>query len=223
MAAGLFFVGIHLFVSGTTMRDAIVDRIGERGFLGIFSLASLGGMIWLCRAYSNATPIYLYPEVPVLRWLVLGLVFIAFQFVVIGATTPSPTATGGEDKLELTRPAEGILRISRHPFLWGVAIWALAHIIQNGEMAALILFGSLLFLSLAGPRSIDAKRARKHGEHWERFAAVTSNVPFAAIAAGRNELRLAELSWWRPALAALLFSIAIGAHRWLFGVLPFPN
>ena len=112
--------------------------------------------------------------------------------------------------------------MTRHPFLWGVAIWALAHGIQNGEAAALILFGSMFVLAIAGPHSIDAKRQRKFGDKWERFAAVTSNLPFAAIAAGRNELRLAELGWWRPALATLFFAAFLDTHGWLFGVSPFP-
>ena len=222
LAAALFFVGIHLFISGTALRDTIVDRIGEQGFLGAFSLASLVGIVWLCVAYGNATPSYLYPEVPVLRWLVLALVFVAFQFVVIGVTTPSPTATGGGTQTDQELPATGILRVTRHPFLWGVAIWALAHVIQNGEAAALILFGSMLILALVGPRMIDAKRARKLGEKWEAFAAVTSNLPFAAIAARRNKLRISELGWWRPTLAALLFALFLSVHTWLFGVSPLP-
>jgi uncharacterized membrane protein len=222
LAAALFFVGIHLLVSGTTLRDKIVQRVGEQGFLGLFSLASLAGIVWLCWAYSSATPHYLFGEVAPLRWIVLVLVFLAFQFVVIGLTTPSPTATGGEAKLDDEMAAVGILRITRHPFLWGVAIWALAHAIQNGEAAALVLFGSLLALALLGPRSIDAKRARKFGDKWQRFAERTSNLPFAAIASGRNDLRLGELGWWRPAAATLAFGIFLGAHQWLFGVSPLP-
>jgi uncharacterized membrane protein len=223
LAGALFFVGIHLCVSGTTLRDAIVQRTGEQGFLGLFSLASLGGLVWLCWAYGNATPLYLFPEVPALRWLVLVLVFIAFQFAVIGLTTPSPTATGGEARLDDEIAAVGILRITRHPFLWGVAIWALAHVIQNGEASALVLFGALLVLALVGPRSIDAKRARKFGDKWDRFAAQTSNLPFAAIASGRNQLRLGELGWWRPAAAALAFAVFLVAHAWMFGVSPLPH
>jgi uncharacterized membrane protein len=223
LAAALFFVGIHLFVSGTKLRDAIVQRTGEQGFIGLFSLASLGGIVWLCWAYGDATPHYLFAEVPALRWLVLVLVFIAFQFAVIGLTTPSPTATGGEARLDDEIAAVGILRVTRHPFLWGVAIWALAHAIQNGEASALLLFGALLVLALVGPRSIDAKRARKFGDKWDRFAAQTSNLPFAAIASGRNELRLGELGWWRPAAATLAFAVFLGAHTWLFGVSPLPR
>lgn len=222
LTAAFFFVGIHLFIAGTRARDAIVARIGEQGFLGAFSLASLLGIVWLCMAYSNATPTALYAEVPALRWLVLALVFIAFQFVVIGLTTPSPTATGGGNQLAEGLPATGILRITRHPFLWGVALWALAHAIQNGEAAALVLFGSLLFLALVGPYSIDAKRLRKFGVEWEQFTRVTSNVPFGAIATGRNELRLGELGWWRPLVASVLFGLVLGVHGWLFGVSPLP-
>ncbi len=67
LAAACFFVGIHLFISGTPLRDAIVARIGEQPYLGLFSLASLAGIVWLCMAYGNATPSHLYPEVPALR------------------------------------------------------------------------------------------------------------------------------------------------------------
>lgn len=61
-------------------------------------------------------------------------------------------------------PSRGIVRITRHPFL----------------------FGSLLVLAVGGTASIDAKRRRLFGEQWSQFAAVTSALPFAAIAAGRN-------------------------------------
>ena len=52
--AAAFFVGIHVFVSGTALRGAIVARIGENGFRGAFSLASLAGIVWLSRAYAAA-------------------------------------------------------------------------------------------------------------------------------------------------------------------------
>ena len=79
-----------------------------------------------------------------------------------------------------------MLRITRHPFLWGVALWAAGHLMVNGDLASLILFGSLLVLAVFGTGSIDAKRRRALGEKWDAFAAKTSAVPFAAIAAGRQ-------------------------------------
>jgi uncharacterized membrane protein len=84
----------------------------------------------------------------------------------------------------------------------------------NGDLASLVLFGSLLVLALGGTAAIDAKRRRAFGEQWLRFAAVTSNVPFAAIAAGRNQLApaAAEIGAWRPLVAILVYAVAFYLH-----------
>ncbi|MDO9127487.1 MAG: NnrU family protein, partial [Parvibaculum sp.] len=60
-------------------------------------------------------------------------------------------------------------------------------------------------------------------ESWTAFAAKTSNLPFAAIFAGRNQLRLGELGWWRILLALIVFGALFYAHLWLFGVSPVPG
>jgi uncharacterized membrane protein len=222
LLAGAFFVGIHLFVAGTSARDRIVGVIGERGYQGAFSLLSLGGIIWLCRAWAGAEPMAPIWSLPALRPVVLVLMLIAFLFVAVGLTTPSPTATGGERTLDSDEPARGILRITRHPFLWGVALWGFCHLLVNADPPALLFFGALLTLALYGPISIDNKRRRKFGERWQRFEDVTSNVPFAAIASGRNQLRLGELGVFRLALGVGLFLLLLGFHARLFGANPLP-
>lgn len=223
VAACAFFVGIHVVISGSPLRGTIVGRIGERPYLGLFSLLSLVGMIWMVRAYGHADGVWLWSPPVALRWAAPPLVLVAFVFVVVGLTTPSPTAAGGESRLDQAEPAQGVLRVTRHPFLWGVALWALTHLLLNGDSAALVLFGSLLVLALAGPLLIDAKRRRAFGPQWQRFAAVTSNVPFAAILAGRNSLRIDEIGGGRLAAAVVLWAAMIAAHPWLFSVPALPS
>ena len=96
------------------------------------------------------------------------------------------------------------------------------HLLLNGDAASLVFFGGLLVLSAAGPPSIDAKRARKLGDKWQPFAAVTSNIPFQAIASGRNKLALGEIVWWRYLAAAGIWLAAFYFHAALFGVSPHP-
>src|SRR5262249_16927777 len=189
LAASAYLFLIPLGVSGNKLRDTLVARLGEGPYRGAFALASLLGLVWMGYAYRYA------PAIP-LWGLLLGfppaayvLVLIAFIFVVVGIATPNPTRVGMESKLA-QRPdiARGMVRITRHPFLWGVALWALVHLVVNGDLASLILFGSLLVVALGGTAAIDAKRRRSFGEQWMQFAAVTSNVPFAAIVAGKNRL-----------------------------------
>jgi uncharacterized membrane protein len=215
IAASAYFLLIHFGVSGTRLRGVLVARLGEGPYRGAFALASILGLVWMAYAYRHA------PTVP--TWgLVLGfrpaaylLVLIAFVFVVIGIATPSPTRVGMESTLARgPDSARGMVRITRHPFLWGAALWALAHLIVNGDLASLILFGSLLVLALAGTAVIDAKRRRSFGERWMQFAAVTSNVPFAAIIAGRNQLGSAvtEIGVWRPLVAIVAYAVAFYLH-----------
>jgi len=218
--AAAFFVGIHVFVSGTSLRAAIVARTGEVVYQTAFSAVSLLGLVWLAWAFAAAEPAELWGQLGWTRPVACLLTLLAFLFVAIGVATPSPTVVGGEAALREGVTARGILRISRHPFLWGVALWAVAHLLASGELASLIFFGALLLLALLGPPSIDAKRARMFGEQWTPFAESTSSVPFLAIAQGRNSLALAEIGWWRVAMALVLYAAFLGAHAWLFGVSP---
>jgi uncharacterized membrane protein len=221
IAACAFFLLIHFGVSGTPLRDRVVSLMREGPYRGVFALASLVGLVWMGRAYARAPVIELWAPPPGMRAVALVLVFVAFLFVVIGLATPSPTRVGMESKLAREAdPAVGIIRITRHPFLWGVALWALVHVAANGDVASVIFFGSLLVLALAGPALIDAKRQRRFGDAWNRFAGATSSVPFAAIASGRNRLgpALREIGFLRPAVAIAVYAAFLVYHGSLFGV-----
>ncbi len=215
IAASAYFLLIHFGVSGTRLRDALTARLGAGPYRGAFALASVAGLVWMVYAYRHAPTMALWGAVPGWRPVAYLLVFIAFLFAVIGLATPSPTRVGMEAKLaqgpDIVR---GIVRITRHPFLWGVALWALVHLIFNGDLASLILFGSLLVLALGGTASIDAKRRRTFGEQWVQFAQVTSDIPFAAIVGGRNRLRpaLAEIGLLRPLVAIIVYAAAFYLH-----------
>src|SRR5262249_51508741 len=137
---------------------------------------------------------------PPTRWFQLGLQLVATLFVVVGLTTRNPTSVRQEASLQDAGVVKGMLRITRHPFLWGTALWAFGHLLVNGDAASIVLFGAILALSLFGTFSIDAKRRRALGKTWDAFASQTSNAPFAAILAGRQRFSLSEIGWWRIAL-----------------------
>ena len=137
-----------------------------------------------------------------------------------GLSTPNPTAVGAPDLLGRTESVQGIFRITRHPFMWGVGLWAAAHIVANGDLASLVLFASLGALALLGTLLIDRKYAARRGADWQRFAAATSNLPFAAIASGRQRLAFGEIGWWRVGLALAVYALLLALHPWLFGGAP---
>ena len=222
IAAAAAFVLMHLLISGTRLRGVIVGVTGEKAYMGLFSLASLGVIVWLSMAYGDARGqgalVWTAPDWG--HWAQAAIQLIALLFVVPGLTTPNPTSVAQESFA--SRPVTGMLRITRHPFLWGVAIWAAGHLLVNGDLPGIILFGSMAFLSVAGTFSIDAKRRAKMGADWDAFAAQTSNIPFAAILSGKYGLSLREIGWWRIALAIAVWAALLWGHGLVFGVPALP-
>ncbi|HVZ70317.1 MAG TPA: NnrU family protein [Rhizomicrobium sp.] len=227
LAAAAAFLAIHFLVSGTRLRDAIVGAIGEGPYMGLFSLASLLAIFWLVVSYNRAQasgndPL-LYDLGVGAKHLAMPVIFLAFLIGVPGLLTPNPTSVRQEGVAARPDAVKGIVAVTRHPFLWGVTIWAAMHLAMNGDAASVILFATFLILALLGPLSIDAKRKRKMGPDWEGFAARTSNVPFAAVLSGRAKLKWGELLDWRMAAAVLLFVAVLFGHASVIGVSPFPG
>ena len=226
LAAATVFVLIHLLVSGTRLRDVLVGRIGQGAYMGLFSVTSVGVLIWLGAAFGQSRGeswnLAYWTLTDTTRHVQLAVQLVALLLIVPGLTTPNPTSVSQEGALDRPDVVKGMLRITRHPFLWGVAVWAVGHLLVNGERASLILFGSLLTLALFGTSSIDAKRRRALGATYDAFVAPTSNVPFAAILAGRQQLSLGEIGWWRIALAVVVWAVLAWAHPILFGVAALP-
>ncbi len=226
IAASATFVLIHLLVSGTRVRDALTGAIGEGPYMGLFSLAEVACLAWLIIAFgparASADNAPLWTITPLTRDIQMMIQLAAFMLVVPGILTPNPTSIRQEGVLDKSDAVRGMLRITRHPFLWGVALWSAGHLLVNGSTADIVLFGGFFVLAVLGPPSIDAKRKRKLGERWGAFAAQTSSVPFAAIFAGRQKLRLGEIGWWRIALAVVLWAVTLWGHQYAFGVRALP-
>jgi uncharacterized membrane protein len=219
--AALFFAGIHLGIAGTAMRDRAIGILGKNGYTASFAVASIIGLGWLVTAYNRAP--YLVTTWGMLEWwkpIAIVLMLPAALLVVIGLMTPNPASVAQEGRVG--QPPQGIVRITRHPFLTGVGLWALVHLIGNGDFASLIFFATWAIVALAGTVSIDAKRRRLLGAAWEPLAAQTSIVPFAAIAKGRNRFIPREIGLWRWAIALLAYALMLGGHEPVIGVTPFP-
>jgi uncharacterized membrane protein len=94
--------------------------------------------------------------------------------------------------------------------MWGLMLWAAAHIVARGDLKSLVFFGGFLLLALVGTLSMDARK--RANPDWGRFAAATSHVPFVAIAQGRNRLDLHEIGWLRPAIGLAVFFAVLAFH-----------
>jgi len=134
-----------------------------------------------------------------------------------GLTTPNPVIVRSDRLFDNPEIVRGILRVSRNPFFWGVGLIAAAHVVMIGSVAATLAFGSVALLGFVGGPILDAKKARRHGAAWQAFAAVTSDIPFLAIAQRRQYLALREIGWWRIALGVGVFLVVLRFHPAFFG------
>ena len=216
--AGVAFCGSHILLSSTRLRGSLRDQLGERGFLAVYSLTSLVIFAWFVAAYSAAPTIALWPRQRWTSFVPVSVMPLATILLVAGYSTRNPTAVGMERSARLDDPAPGILCVTRHPIMWAIGLWAGSHLIANGDLSSVLFFGSLAALALGGTVLIDRKKQLALGSNWSRLTEVTSNLPFAALLAGRTKLRWRDIGFLRIAAGLLLYAVLFLAHPKIAGL-----
>jgi uncharacterized membrane protein len=205
LTATAAFVVTH-FVSSSPLRPALVRAMGEWPYRGAYSLVAFITLGWMIWAYMNAPSQFLWVwwrEAP------YALMPVAFVLIACGYWR-NPTMVGADKLLKSEDPARGVIRITRHPIMWAVMLWAVAHILARGDVRGFVFFGGLFLVALVGSLSIDHRK--RSNPDWPRFAAVTSHIPFVAIAQGRNRLDWREIGWLRPAIGLAAFFLVLTFH-----------
>jgi uncharacterized membrane protein len=221
MAALAWFV-LHAAIAGTAVRAWLVSTVTEKTYRAGFSVASVAGLWWLILEYRQAPYVPVWVAPASLYAVPLALVPLAFVLLVGAFLVPNPTAVGGEKALTAAEPARGVLRLTRHPFLWSVVLWSFAHLLVNPDAGSLLFFSTLGLTALRGTFDIDRKRRRSSAVDYARYEAVTSNVPLVAVLSGRNRLVVRELGL--PVLLGLAVSLGVIAlHARFFGAAPLPQ
>ena len=205
VAATLVFVATH-FVTSTPLRPLMVSAIGEWPYRGAYSLVALVTLVWMGWAFANAPREPLWVGIREIPYLVMPLAFV----LIACGYGRNPTMVGADRLLKSEDPARGIIRITRHPIMWGLMLWAASHILARGDLRSLIFFGGLLLVAALGTILMDARKRRN--PDFVRFAAVSSNVPLVAIAQGRNRIVWREIGWLRPAAGLAAFFLVLLFH-----------
>jgi uncharacterized membrane protein len=181
IAGIVLFLGVHTLTTLREPRAALIRRIGEGPYKGLYSLTAAAGLVlivWGFGRYRSAGYVSLWDPPASLNHLALMLMW--FSFVALVAANA---------------PAGKIKGMLRHPMLVGVKAWALAHLLVNGDLGSLILFGT--FLAWAVYDRIAVKRRGDPG------------APRSSVTAG-------------DAIALVVGSLAYVAmfwlHPWLIGV-----
>lgn len=218
LALGLvLFVGGHLALSHPPLRRVLIARLGEGGFLGGYSLVAAAGLLLLAQGWRDAEFIALWPPVEAARGFALITAVAGFAVIGMALRPDNPTLTGSRVEPERWIPT-GAFAITRHPMMWGIALWAIGHIAINGDLASLVLFGGLLTLALVGAAHSDARRARADPVGFSALAMRTSFWPFAALAQGRARMTMTRIDWLGLVAGGAGAGVVIALHGLLFGV-----
>lgn len=211
LLAVVAFVGGHFLLSSSPVRKPVASRIGEQAFIGLYSALMLAAFVWMVAAFRAAPFIPLWSPPDGARLIPVIVMPFAFLLFVGSLTVRNPTllmqsvpASGD--------PAPGLLKVTRFPMLWAFGLWALAHLIVSGDAAGLLFFGGIAMLALIGTLAIDAKRRARDPAGFARLAAQTSNLPLAALIAGRTRLHVSDVGLWRIALAAAAYVVVMLVH-----------
>jgi uncharacterized membrane protein len=123
------FLGGHAFVTFRAERAGVIARVGEGPYKGLFSLLALIGIILISYGfgqYRAAGEIAIWNPPTWTRHVTVALMWPAVICVVAAYVRGD------------------IQRVLKHPMLVGVKLWAVAHLIANGDLGGIILFGSIL-------------------------------------------------------------------------------
>ena len=209
--ATLAFVGSHLLMSHP-LRPALVARLGERAFMGVYSLVSfiaLGWMIFAWRATEPTAPLWI---APLWWWPIASALMLLASILLIGSLIRNPAFPHPGAEARAIPAPRGVFAITRHPMNWSFMLWALVHISLSGSGRNLIVAGGILVLAFAGSLGQDLKKARLLGEAWRDWIASTSFVPFAALLQGRASWRSAMPSWLSLIGGAALWALVTSYH-----------
>jgi len=138
---GLFiFIAIHLFPAFQSRRAALIERLGELKYKGLFSLVSLASFALILIGKANASFIEIW-QPPQMLAVVTKILMLPAIILLVAAYFPS-----------------NFKRKIRHPMLIAVKIWAIGHLLINGDLASIILFGSFLVFAVLAMISANQRK-----------------------------------------------------------------
>lgn len=222
VAAILVFLLSHAIPARPPIRRRLVGIFGERVYIILYSIVSVALLAWLVIAARHAPFVPLWTQEPWQAHVPLAVMPLVSILLVYAIATPSPLSFPHRAGHVFDPERPGIAGVVRHPVLWAALLWSLAHMVPNGDLAHLILFGIFALLALGGMLILDRRQRRLLGpERWRELARLTSGLPFAALLRGwRPHPRLADLGLVLAGLA--LYGLLLYGHQPVIGVSPLP-
>jgi uncharacterized membrane protein len=216
VAFAAFFL-THALPVRPPLRPWLVARLGPRGFGLAYSALSVAVLAWLIAAAGRAPHVPLWTWAPWQGHVPLVAMLPVCLIVALAVGRPNPFSFGGarNDGFDAGRP--GIVRLTRHPLLLALAVWASAHVVPNGDVAHVILFGTFALFALFGGRLVDRRKRRERGAaEWARLERLRRSAPLVTRPRSWPALGL------RLVAGAALYAALLWLHPWVIGVSPLP-
>lgn len=201
-AACVAFVGSH-FLMSHPLRALLVRRFRANGFLLLYSAVSLLTFAWMAMEFVRAPKDSgLWPVGDVV-WIAASFVTLIAAVLFVGSFVRNPSLPGMPDAMAAQKPV-GVFKATRHPMMWGFALWGVAHILVAPRIDNMLFSGSIIFLALVGAKAQEIKKRKLNGVEWDSWVRRTRFAirPRGLLRAG-----------WGPWLGGLvLWAIATWAH-----------
>ncbi len=212
------FLALHSVPAIPSIRQSLIARFGRRAYLIAYSIVSLLALGWVFHAAFRLDYVELWPPAAWQAWFPIILSPIALFLLVAGLISPNPTSV-------TLRRGEGrpgaVVNVTRHPVLWGFLFWSLSHIIANGDLRSLLLFGAFALFSIFGMAMADRRARKKADIVVVSLLETTSILPFAAVLSARADFQVDRSMVIALAISALLTGwMLVGGHAVLFGADP---
>jgi uncharacterized membrane protein len=206
------FFATHSVPVRPPFRPWAVARLGPAGFALAYSALSLGVLVWLVGAAGRAPYLGLWDWAPWQNHVVLAVMLPVCLILSLALFRPNPFSFGGARNADFDPGRPGIVRLARHPLLLALALWSGAHIVPNGDLAHVILFGTFAAFAILGTRLVDRRRQREMGRGWHDLRAAVAAGPVAPALTADTVLRLLA--------GVALYALLLWLHPVVIGVDP---
>jgi uncharacterized membrane protein len=212
----LAFAASHMLLSGLKIRPRLVSVLGEKGFMGVYSLIALATFVPLVTVYfrnkHSGPMLWSIAITPPIEWGVILVMGVAVIILVAGFLTPSPAAmnVSPDERIEV----RGVHYITRHGVFMAVGLFGLVHLIPNGFASDIAFFGGFPIFAIAGCIHQDRRKLVIDATRYAEFHAATPLIPFTG---GQTLRGLRELSFVAYAVGISLTIALRYFHAQWFG------
>jgi uncharacterized membrane protein len=223
-AAALAAFGVtHFLPTRRNLRARLIARFGRALYFSLYGIVSLLVVGWAIAAAGRAPYVELWWQRDWHRWATVLTMPLAVYLAVLATAVRYPHTLGGRRAAGFGPGRPGVAALTRHPLLLSLALWSGAHLVANGDLAHLVLFGGFAALSLAAMALFDRRaRAALAPAEWRAVRNRTAILSLRPVVDG-EWLRDNRRTLLRAvAIAALVYTTLFLLHEPVIGVTPAP-